>query len=103
MEGVDIGNVAVAGSGWAALVLKELYNRFVSTEGKANDQLVEQLSKRIEAQEERMKNLEAGLDEERRLRRLAEDRVHVLELDNLQLKMELKRHGFSTELGRTGS
>jgi 1,6-anhydro-N-acetylmuramate kinase len=89
--GLVIGGVSV---GAAA---KWLWDRFItqggSPEAKANDQLVEQLSQRIANLEARQTKQEADLDEERRLRRLAEDKVHALQLDNLLLRSELRRHG----------
>ena len=67
--------------------------KFFSSEGKANDALVSQLSERITAQEARLTSLESGLDAEREARRRAEDKVHALEIDNLLLRAELRRHG----------
>lgn len=97
MEGVDLGTAGLAGSGWLALIGRELWNKFFSTEGKAHDDLISSLTERIAAQEQRMINLEAGLDDERRARREAEDKVHRLELDNMQLRLELKRHGIEIQ------
>jgi len=93
MEGFDTGTAVAAGSGWLALVAREVWNKFFSTEGKAHDGLINSLNERISAQEQRLINLEAGLDEERRARREAEDKVHRLEMDNMQLRLEHKRHG----------
>lgn len=91
MEYMDNGIYAVGGGGvvWLAQML---WGKIFSTEGKANDALVQQLSDRIANLEARQTKQEADLDEERRLRRRAEDRVHALELDNLALRYELKRH-----------
>jgi hypothetical protein len=89
--GLVIGGVSIGA------VAKWVWDRFISqggsAEAKANDQLVEQLSQRIANLETRQTKQEADLDEERKLRRLAEDKVHALQLDNLQLRAELRRHG----------
>jgi hypothetical protein len=90
--GLDSGIYAVGGGGFA-LIAQMLWQKFVSTEGKANDQLVTQQADRMAAYEQRLTKLEADLDEERRLRRRAEDKVHQLQLDNVILRAELKRHG----------
>jgi uncharacterized coiled-coil protein SlyX len=95
MEEMQIGDVALAGSGWLALIGKMLWEKFVSTEGKASDTLISSLEGRIASQEQRLNTLEAALDEERRARRQAEDKIHKLELDNMQLRMELKRHNIT--------
>lgn len=86
--GYSVGAVGVA-----LAVGKMAWDKFFSTEGKANDALVEQLSARLQAQEVRLTSLEAGLDAERDARRRAEDKVHALELDNMQLRSELSKHG----------
>lgn len=94
----DFGNYAAYGVGVLGFLLavgKMGYDKFFSTEGKANDELVNQLSARIGAQEDRMTALEAGLDAERDARRKAEDKVHALELDNMLLRAELSRHGIT--------
>ena len=89
--GLDNGLYALGGGGvvWLAQML---WTKIFSTEGKANDVLVSQLAERLTAMESRQTKLEADLDEERRLRRKAEDKVHALELDNLQLRAVLKAH-----------
>ena len=69
------------------------WQKFFSTDGRANDALVSQLSERITSQESRLVSLETGLDQEREARRRAEDKVHALEIDNLLLRAELRRHG----------
>ena len=69
------------------------WQRFFSSEGNANNALVTQLSERITSQESRLVSLETGLDQEREARRRAEDKVHALEIDNLLLRAELRRHG----------
>ena len=83
----------VGGAGIVSIVAQMVWNKFFSTEGKANDALVQQLSERIAAQEARLTSLESGLDAERDARRRAEDKVHQLQLDNVILRAELKRHG----------
>ena len=62
-------------------------------DGAAHAALVEQLTQRIASQEQRLLNLESGLDEERRLRRHAEDKVQALEFYVVRLKAELQKHG----------
>lgn len=81
------------GGGAIALAAQMLWQKFVSTEGKASDQLVQQLADETRSLRERMTTLETGLDEERRMRRLAENKVHALQLDNVVLRAELRRHG----------
>lgn len=91
-EGFDLGSAAMVGSGWLALLAKMIWEKVFSTEGKASDTLVSSLEGRIASQETRLNTLEAALDEERRARRQAEDKIHKLELENMQFRMELKRH-----------
>lgn len=90
--GWDNGIYAVGGGGVAWLA-QMVWSKVFSTEGRANDALVQQMSERLSAQESRLTTLEAGLDAEREARRKAEDKVHALEIDNLMLRHELKRHG----------
>lgn len=90
--GWDNGIYAVGGGGVAWLA-QMVWNKVFSTEGKANDALVQQMAERLAAQENRLTTLESGLDAEREARRRAEDKVHALEIDNLMLRHELKRHG----------
>lgn len=80
------------GGGGLVWLAQMIWQRVFSTEGKANDQLVSQLADETRDLRARMVTLENGLDEERKLRRQAEDRVHALELDNVILRSELKRH-----------
>jgi hypothetical protein len=89
--GLDNGMYAVGGGGvvWLAQML---WTKLFSTEGKANDALVQQLSDRVASLEERQKKQEADLDEERRLRRAAEEKVHQLELYVMDLKGVLRQH-----------
>lgn len=75
-----------------ALLGKYLWDRFISTEGKAYDALVTQLGERISAQEQRLTSLEGGLDQEREARRLAETRVYELTMRVMRLEFELKKH-----------
>lgn len=92
IDNVD-GGLYAAGGGGLVWLAQMVWNKVFSTEGRANDALVQQLSSRLEALETRQTKQEADLDEERRLRRLAEDKVHALEIDNLVLRSELRRHG----------
>lgn len=92
MDYMDNGIYALGGGGlvWLAQMV---WGRVFSTEGKSHEALVSQLSERIAAQEVRLTSLETGLDAERDARRRAEDKVHALEIDNLLLRAELRRHG----------
>ena len=83
----------VGGAGLAAVLAQMAWNKFFSGEGKSSAALVVQLTERITAQESRLTTLESGLDAEREARRRAEDKVHALEIDNLLLRAELRRHG----------
>ncbi len=92
----DSSNALAYGVGALGLIVavgQMAWTKFFSTEGKANDQLVQQLSERLQVQELRLTSLEAGLDMERDARRKAEDKVHALELDNMALRSELSKHG----------
>lgn len=75
-----------------ALLAKYLWDRFVSTEGRAYDALVAQLGERITAQESRLTTLETALDTEREERRKAEARVYELTMRVMRLEFELKKH-----------
>ena len=92
IEGPILG-YGVGALGILVAIGQMAWQKFFSTEGKANDALVSQLSERITAQESRLASLETGLDQEREARRRAEDKVHALEIDNLLLRAELRRHG----------
>ena len=83
----------LVGGGGLAYLAQIVWTKFFSREGKANDTLIQQLSERIAAQENRLTVLEQGLDAERDARRKAEDKVHALEIDNLTLRSELSKHG----------
>ena len=88
------GNMGyLAGGSVLAVIIQQAWSRFFTKEGKGNDLLVQQLTERIASQEARIITVETGLDEERKARRLAEDKVHALEIDNLMLRAELRRHG----------
>ena len=92
----DASNYAgyvVGGAGILLAIGQMAWQRFFTKEGKGSDLLVQQLTERIAAQEGRIITVETGLDEERKARRLAEDKVHALEIDNLMLRAELRRHG----------
>ena len=95
MIGESGGNVGyvVGGAGVLLAVGQMAWQRFFTKEGKGSDALVEQLTQRIAAQETRIISVETGLDQEREARRKAEDKVHALEIDNLLLRAELRRHG----------
>lgn len=80
------------GAAGLALVGKFLWDKFISTEGKSYDALVQQQGDRINAQEQRLVALEQGLDEERKARREAETRVYELTMRIMRLEFELKKH-----------
>lgn len=81
------------GGGGLAWLVQMVWQRVFSTEGKANDALVQQMAERMAAQEVRITALEAGLDAARERAFTAESKVHVLELYVMALKAELQRHG----------
>lgn len=91
---MDDPTVWGVGSGVGLLLLlgKLAWDKFLSPEAKANDALVEQLSERIAAQENRLVLLEQGLDEERKARRAAETKVYELTMRVMRLEFELKKH-----------
>lgn len=91
---------AVGGGGLVTIIAQQIWAKVFSTEGKANDALVQQLSDRLQAQELRLQSLESGLDAERDARRKAEDKVHALELDNMALRAELSKHGIDVPFAR---
>lgn len=89
---MDMTGTDVAVGGGIALLGKFLWDRFVSTDGKSYDALVNQQGDRINAQEQRLVALETGLDEERKARRDAESKVYELTLRIQRLESELRRH-----------
>lgn len=95
-DGESAGYV-VGGAGVLLAIGQMAWSKFFSADGKAADALVLQLSERITSQELRLTTLEAGLDSERQARRRAEDKVHALEIDNLLLRAELRRHGIDVQ------
>jgi hypothetical protein len=84
------------GGGGITWLAQMLWGKIFSKEGRAYDQLIQQMSDELKSIRDRMSTMEAGLDEERKLRRIAEDKVHLLQLDNLQLRATLKAHGIDT-------
>lgn len=82
-----------SGIGIVLLLGKMAWDKFLSTEAKANDALVQQLGDRITSQENRLTILETGLDEERKARREAETKVYELKMQVMRLEFELKKHG----------
>lgn len=88
MTGTD-----VAAGGAIALLGKFLWDRFVSTEGRSYNALVQQQADRMNAQEQRLQTLEAGLDEERKERRTAEEKVYALTMRIMHLEFKLKEAG----------
>lgn len=100
IDNVD-GGLYAAGGGGLVWLAQMVWNKVFSTEGKSSDELVKQLTERITAQEARLTTLESGLDTEREARRRAEDKVHALEIDNLLLRAELRRHGIDVAAALT--
>lgn len=82
-----------AGGGALTWFAQTVWTKVFSKEGRAYDQLIQQMSAEISSMRDRLSTVESGLDEERKLRRIAEDKVHLLELDNLQLRATLAAHG----------
>ena len=101
IDNPDTVGYYVGGAGIVSIVAQMVWNKFFSTEGKSSDALVQQLTERISAQEARLTTLESGLDTEREARRRAEDKVHALEIDNLLLRAELRRHGIDVAAALT--
>jgi hypothetical protein len=93
IDNPDYVGYGVGGLGLVSLIAQGIWTKFFSKEGKSSDALVDQLTQRIAAQEARLTTLESGLDAEREARRRAEDKVHALEIDNLLLRAELRKHG----------
>lgn len=91
----------VGGAGVLIAIGQMAWAKFFSTDGRASEALVTQLSERIVNLETRQTKQESDLDEERRLRRLAEDKVQVLEIDNVLLRAELRRHGIDVATALT--
>lgn len=91
MEEAGVWGVG-SGIGLLMLLGKMAWDRFLSPEAKASDTLVSQLGDRINSQEQRLVNLETGLDEERKARRGAETQVYELTMRIMRLEFELKKH-----------
>lgn len=87
VDGVWAGLAAAA-----ALLGKLLYDKFLSTEGKAYDALVSQMGERLSSYDTRITTLETGLDQEREARRAAETKVYELTMRIMRLEFELKKH-----------
>lgn len=90
---MDLTGVDVAVGGGIALIGKYLWDRFVSTEGRSYNALVQQQADRMNAQELRLQTLEAGLDEERKERRAAEEKVYTLTMRIMRLEFKMKEAG----------
>lgn len=90
---MDMTGVDVAVGGGIALAGKYLWDRFVSTEGRSYNALVQQQADRMNAQELRLQTLEAGLDEERKERRAAEEKVYTLTMRIMRLEFKMKEAG----------
>ena len=93
VDNPDTLGYVVGGVGVLLAIGQMAWQKFFSSEGQASGLLVVQLSERATAYESRLALLETGLDQEREARRRAEDKVHALEIDNLLLRAELRRHG----------
>lgn len=90
-DGIDAGMLTAGG--FLFWIGQKVWGKFFDRPDKASDELYKQLADQIADLRNRQEKVEAALDDERRRRRSAEDKVHALELDNLQLRAELKRHG----------
>lgn len=90
---MDMTGADVATGGAIALLGKFLWDRFVSTEGRSYNALVNQQADRMNAQEARLVTLEQGLDEERKERRAAESKVYELTMRIMHLEFKLKEAG----------
>lgn len=89
----ETGGYIIGGAGLFVAITQMAWSKFFSREGVAKDALVSQLAERIASQETRQLAIEARLDDERQLRRYAEDKVHALEMYVVRLEGELRRHG----------
>jgi len=76
----------VGGVGILLAIGQMAWSKFFSSSGQAEGQLYGQLAEQLKSCLDRIDDVERKLDDERRLRRLAEDRISVLE-------NELARHG----------
>lgn len=91
--GYGFDGSAVISVGVILFVLgKMAWDKFLSREGRASNELVSQLSERIANQEERLKAVEDLASEERRLRMVAEKEVSDLTLRVYKLENELRKH-----------
>lgn len=90
---MDMTGTDFAVGGGIALIGKYLWDRFVSTEGRSYNALVQQQADRMNAQELRLQTLEAGLDEERKERRAAEEKVYTLTMRIMRLEFKMKEAG----------
>lgn len=79
--------------GLVASVGQMAWQRFFSTEGKANTELVRQLGERIASQETRIERLEERLHEEFSRRLEAEERINRLRMRVYKLESQLHHHG----------
>ncbi len=90
---MDMTGTGFAVGGGIALIGKYLWDRFVSTEGRSYNALVQQQADRMNAQELRLQTLEVGLDEERKERRAAEEKVYTLTMRIMRLEFKMKEAG----------
>lgn len=88
--GSTLGYV-VGGAGILLAVGQMAWSQFFG-EGRSRGDLIQQLTDRIGLQEQRMFKMETALDEERKLRRAAEDKVQAMEFYTMILQAELRKH-----------
>ena len=93
MGQVEIDTGLLTAGGLILWIGQKAWGKFFDKPDKASDELYKQLADQIADLRKRQENTEASLDDERKRRRHVEDRAHALELDNVQLRAELKRHG----------
>ena len=89
-DGSMLGYV-VGGDGILLAVGQMAWSQFFG-EGRARGDLIQQLTDRIGLQEQRMFKMETALDDERKLRRAAEDKVQAMEFYTMILQGELRKH-----------
>lgn len=98
MDDMEFNSGYVVGGAGILLAIGQMaWHKFFSSEGKANDALIEQLSQRLAGLDARQVKLEADLDDERKRRREAEDKVHALEMANVVLRSELAKYGIKID------
>ncbi len=78
----------VGGAGLLLVIGQMAWNKFFSTPAQAESNLYAQLNEQLQGLLARIEGLQKDMDDERRLRRLAQVRIALLEL-------ELAKHGIA--------